>query len=93
MDWPQALRNGLVSDIGVLWGALIPLLVLAAGVVGLIPDLTAILWAMLSGVGLLILLPIVWLRRIEAPWSRCIAASAVAGTFGLILTGLKVLLH
>jgi hypothetical protein len=91
--WSVAIPRGFREELGVLEGAAAPLVVLGLGTVGLLDPDTAVWWAVVVGIGLLTLMPVVWLRRSGQPWSRCLAASAVACCFGLILVALKVLAH
>ncbi|MDX6301472.1 MAG: hypothetical protein QOF53_2686 [Nocardioidaceae bacterium] len=93
LPWRTALTVGVHRELGVLEGALLPLLILLLGAVGLLADRRAITWSMWSGVLVLFLLPLVWLRRDAHPWWSCIAGACVGGAFGVALTALKVLLH
>lgn len=93
MSWGAALHRGLRNELGVLEGALVPLLVLLLGAVGLVDDERAIWWSMISGVVLLVLLPLVWLRRVATPWWKSLLASAAGGFLGLVLVWFKVILH
>jgi hypothetical protein len=88
-----ALRRGLRSESGVLLGAALPLLLLLIGALGFVDDDRAIWWSMWSGVILLALNPLVWLRRQGISWWKSLAAAAFGGLIGLVLVGLKVLLH
>lgn len=93
VSWREAISQALRHETGVLEGAILPLVVLLLGAVGVIEDQRAILWSMWAGVVMLVLMPTVWLRRAGQPWWRCALASAVGGFFGLVLIGLKVVLH
>jgi hypothetical protein len=93
MPLGDALRRGLASETGVLLGVTVPLLVLVLGSVGRLDDDRAIWWSIWSGVVLLALNPLVWLRRQRYPWGRSLAAAAVGGLIGLLMVGLKVALH
>jgi hypothetical protein len=88
-----ALRRGLKSETGVLLGAVLPLLLLLLGALGVVEDERAIWAAIWSGVILLALNPLVWLRRQGNAWGKSLAAAAVGGVIGLVLVLLKVLLH
>ena len=63
------------------------------GTIGWIDDGRAITWSMWSGVVLLTLIPLVWLRHTGRSWARSLAGSAACGLLGLGLTWMKVLLH
>jgi hypothetical protein len=89
----EALRRGLRGETGVLLGVVVPLLFLLIGVVGFVDDEKAIWWSIWSGVILLALNPLVWLRRQGNTWWKSVAAAAIGGLIGLVLVGLKVWLH
>jgi hypothetical protein len=91
--WRVAIPRGFRDELGVLEGAAAPLLVLALGAVGVLDPTRAVWWSVITGVGLLTVMPLFWLRRSGEPWGRCLAASAVACSFGLALVVLKVLAH
>lgn len=93
LHWRVALRAGLRDEMGVIEGATAPLAVLLLGPLGVLDDSTAIWAAAWCGVGLLALMPTVWLRRIGSGWRQCIVASAVAGFFGFVLVAMKVVVH
>ena len=93
LPWRTALTVSLRDELGVLEGALAPLLVLLLGVVGVLDDERAVAWAMWCGAVLLALMPFVWLRRSGASLWVCLLASAVAGALGLMLILFKVLVH
>jgi hypothetical protein len=93
MPWKLAIPRGFREELGVLEGASAPLLVLALGALGVLDPERAKWWSVLLGVGLLTAMPLYWLRRNGEPWGRCLAASAVALGFGLVLVVLKVLAH
>ena len=93
LHWRVALRAGLRDEMGVIEGATAPLAVLLLGSLGVLDDSTAIWASVWCGVGLLTLMPSVWLRRIGSGWWQCVMASAVAGLFGLLLVALKVFVH
>jgi hypothetical protein len=91
--WTVAIPRGLRDELGVLEGAAAPLLVLALGALGLLDPQRSVWWAVVVGVGLLTVMPLVWLRRSGEGWGQCLAASAVACSFGLVLVVMKVLAH
>jgi hypothetical protein len=91
--WRAAFGEAIRGELGVLEGASAPLLVLLLGAVGLLDDHRAIWWAVLVGVVLLSVMPIVWLRRTGAGWLPCLLASLVACLFGTVLIVMKVLAH
>jgi hypothetical protein len=93
MPWGDALRHSLHHEIGVLEGVIVPLFFLLLGTVGWMEDRQAIWWSMWSGCALLVLVPLVWMLRANNAWWKCLFASAIGGLLGLVLTGLKVLLH
>jgi hypothetical protein len=93
LHWRVALRAGLRDEVGVIEGATVPLAVLLLAPLGVVDDSTAIWASVWCGVGLLTLMPAVWLRRIGSGWAECVMASAVAGFFGLLLVALKVFVH
>lgn len=88
-----ALRHALENETGVMRGAVAPLAALLLGVVGLLEDGAAIWLSLWVGVGVLFVVPAVWLRRHEHPWWRCLLWGALGGLIGLALTVLKVVLH
>ena len=91
--WRQSVAVALRAELGVLEGALVPLLVLLLGAVGLVRDDRAIWWSMWCGVILLTLMPFVWLRRTGSSIWECLAASVTAGALGLLLILFKVIVH
>jgi hypothetical protein len=91
--WKVAIPRAFRDELGVLEGAAAPLLVLGLGTVGLLDPQRSVWWSVVVGVGLLTVMPLVWLRRSGKRWGQCLAASAVACSFGLVLVVLKVLAH
>jgi uncharacterized YccA/Bax inhibitor family protein len=89
----RAVAVGARHEIGVLEGVLVPLSILLLGAVGVIEDRRSIILSMWSGVLVLFLLPLVWLRRDGRGWWRCLAGACLGGAFGIALTSLKVVLH
>ncbi|MEU6135162.1 hypothetical protein [Nocardioides sp. NPDC047086] len=93
MPWRRVLVAGVRHEIGIVEGVFVPLLILLLGTIGWIDDGRAITWSMWSGVVLLTLIPLVWLRHTGRSWARSLAGSAACGLLGLGLTWMKVLLH
>ncbi|MER7604493.1 hypothetical protein [Nocardioides sp. NPDC127503] len=93
MPWRSVLIAGVRHEIGIVEGVLVPLLILLLGAVGWIDDERAISWSMWSGVVLLVLIPLFWLRRTGRSWVRSLAGAGACGLLGLGLTWMKVLLH
>ena len=93
LSWGPALRKGFTHEHGVLGGVVIPLAVLSMGAVGILEDHRAISWAMWSGVIVLFVTPVVWLRPHGRGWWGCLLACAVGGLLGLVLIWFKVVLH
>lgn len=93
MPWRSVLIAGVRHEIGIVEGVLVPLLILLLGAVGWIDDGRAISWSMWSGVVLLVLIPLFWLRRTGRSWVRSLAGAGACGLLGLGLTWMKVLLH
>jgi hypothetical protein len=93
MPWRSVLVAGVRHEIGIVEGVFIPLLILFLGAIGWVEDGRAIAWSMWSGVVLLALIPLYWLRRTGRSWARSLAGSAACGLLGLGLTWMKVLLH
>lgn len=93
LHWREALRHAIHDELGVLEGAAAPLAVLLLGVLGVLEDKRAIVVAVWSGVVLLTLIPLVWLRRLGSAWLPALAAAAVSGMFGLLLVVLKTVVH
>jgi hypothetical protein len=91
--WRVAIPRGFRHELGVLQGAAAPLLVLLLGTLGLLDPERAVWWSVLTGVALLTVMPVFWLRRSNQSWGRSAGASAVAFSFGLALVVLKVLAH
>lgn len=91
--WRSVLIAGVRHEIGIVEGVFVPLLILFLGAIGWLEDERAITWSMWSGVVLLTLVPLLWLRRTGRSWARSLAASAACGLLGLGLTWMKVLLH
>lgn len=93
LHWREALRHSVHDELGVLEGAAVPLVVLLLGVLEVLDDQRAILWAVWSGVVLLTLIPLFWLRRQGSAWPPALAAATVSGLFGLLLVVLKTVVH
>ena len=93
LAWRGALALALREELGVIEGALAPILVLLLGVLGVIADERAIAGSMWCGVVLLTLMPFVWLRRSGSSLWECLVAAVVAGLLGLVLILFKVISH
>lgn len=93
LHWREALRHAVHDELGVLEGAAVPLAVLLLGVLDVLEDRRAILVAVWSGVVLLTLIPLVWLRRLGSAWLPALTAATVSGLFGLLLVVLKTVVH
>lgn len=91
--WRSVLIAGVRHEIGIVEGVAVPLLILFLGAIGWLDDGRAIAWSMWSGVVLLVLIPLFWLRRTGRSWPRSLVASGACGLLGLGLTWMKVLLH
>lgn len=91
--WRSVLIAGVRHEIGIVEGVFVPLLILLLGAIGWVDDGRAIAWSMWSGVVLLVLIPLFWLRRTGRSWVWSMVASGACGLLGLGLTGMKVLLH
>jgi len=91
--WRSVLIAGVRHEIGIVEGVFIPLLILFLGAIGWVDDGRAIAWSMWSGVVLLVLIPLFWLRRTGRSWVGSLVASGACGLLGLGLTWMKVLLH
>ncbi|MFD4324660.1 hypothetical protein ACFWQC_08505 [Nocardioides sp. NPDC058538] len=91
--WRSVLIAGVRHEIGIVEGVFVPLLILLLGAIGWIDDGRAIAWSMWSGVVLLVLIPLFWLRRTGRSWVGSLVASGACGLLGLGLTWMKVLLH
>ena len=91
--WRSVLIAGVRHEIGIVEGVVVPLLILLLGAIGWLEDGRAIAWSMWSGVVLLVLIPLFWLRRTGRSWARSLVASGACGLLGLGLTWMKVLLH
>ncbi|WP_406032300.1 hypothetical protein OG801_27635 [Nocardioides sp. NBC_00163] len=91
--WRSVLIAGVRHEIGIVEGVFVPLLILFLGAIGWIDDGRAIAWSMWSGVVLLVLIPLFWLRRTGRSWVGSLVASGACGLLGLGLTWMKVLLH
>ena len=76
-----------------LQATLLPLAILATGVVGILEGPTAVWLALWTGVVVLTVVPIVALRRRDRPWRASLLAGAGSGALGLVLIGLKALVH
>ncbi|MFD7072900.1 hypothetical protein ACFU7D_21450 [Nocardioides sp. NPDC057577] len=91
--WRSVLIAGVRHEIGIVEGVFVPLLILFLGAIGWLEDGRAIAWAMWSGVVLLVLVPLFWLRRTGRSWVGSLVAAGACGLLGLGLTWMKVLLH
>ena len=92
-NWAPALRHALRNETGVVEGAVTPLAVLALGAFGWVEDGLSIWLAMWTGVLVLFLVPIRWLRLAHRPWPMSLLWGAGGGVIGLLLVWLKVALH
>lgn len=88
-----AMRHALRNETGVMEGAVAPLAALLLGVVGFLEDGRAIWLSLWVGVGVLFVVPVVWLRRVDQAWWRSLLWGLAGGMIGLALTSLKVILH
>lgn len=93
VGWRSVLIAGVRHEIGIVEGVFVPLFILFLGAIGWVDDGRAIAWSMWSGVVLLVLIPLFWLRQTGRSWVRSLAASGACGLLGLGLTWMKVLLH
>jgi hypothetical protein len=91
--WRSVLIAGVRHEFGIIEGVFVPLLILFLGAIGWLEDARAIAWSMWSGVVLLVLIPLFWLRRTGRSWLGSLVASGACGLLGLGLTWMKVLLH
>ena len=91
--WRAAFAEAFRDELGVLEGASAPLLVLLLGAVGVLDDHRAVWWAVIVGIILLTVMPVVWLRRAGARWLPSLLASGVACLFGVVLIVMKVFAH
>jgi hypothetical protein len=89
----RAARHAAREELGMLQATLIPLGILAAGVVGILEGPTAVWLALWTGVVVLTVVPIVALRRRARPWRASLLAGVGSGALGLVLIGLKALVH
>ncbi len=89
----RAFGQSVRHSFGMLSAAAIPCLVLAAGILKVVPDVVAIDIALWSGVVILALLGYVaFLRRGSAFWVRLLGALATA-SFGVVFVLLKAFVH
>lgn len=91
--WRTAVPRALQDELGVLEGAAAPVGVLVLGALGFLEDRVAIWAAIWCGVVLLTLVPLVWMRRLGSDWGAAVVASLASGCLGLLLVGLKVVVH
>lgn len=91
--WRIVFIAGVRHEIGIVEGVFVPLFILFLGAIGWLEDGRAIAWSMWSGVALLALIPLFWLRRTGRSWVRALAGAGACGLLGLGLTWMKVLLH
>jgi cobalamin synthase len=92
-SFAQAARHAAREEIGMLQATVLPMAFLAAGALGLLEGPRAVWAALWSGVAVLVAVPMLALRRRGRPWGTSILAGLGAGTLGLVLVGLKALLH
>ena len=88
-----AARHAAREELAMLQAVVLPLAVLVAGAVGILEGPTAVWLALWSGVVVLIIVPILALRRRGRPWAPCLLAGLGSGALGLVLIGLKALVH
>ncbi|MDQ4109522.1 MAG: hypothetical protein M3306_00250 [Actinomycetota bacterium] len=93
VSWRSVFIAGVRHEIGIVEGIFVPLFILLLGAIGWVDDGRAIAWSMWSGVVLLVLIPLFWLRLTGRSWIRSLAGSRLCGLLGLGLTWMKVLLH
>ena len=93
LAWGPAVRKALTHEQGVFGGVAVPLTVLALGAIGLLEDDRAILLSMWSGVVVLVVTPLVWLRPRGRAWGPALAVAAFGGLLGVVLIWSKVFLH
>ncbi|MFJ9390105.1 hypothetical protein ACIRON_14865 [Nocardioides sp. NPDC101246] len=91
--WRSALVTSVRHEFGIVEGVFVPLVILLLGAIGWLEDERAINWSMWSGVVLLVLIPLFWLRRTGRSWAGSLVAAGACGLLGLGLTWMKVLLH
>lgn len=89
----RAARHAAREELGMLQATLLPLGILAAGAVGILEGPTAVWLALWTGVVVLTVVPVVALRRRDRPWRASLLAGAGSGALGLVLIGLKALVH
>ncbi|MCS5730624.1 hypothetical protein N1031_12705 [Herbiconiux moechotypicola] len=89
----EALAYAVRHSAGLLTSAIIPILVLALGAVGVLDEAAAYQLSLL--VGVLILVVLGWLAFADrgARWYTCLLAGAVTGLLGVAVIMLKVVFH
>jgi hypothetical protein len=88
-----AARHAAREELGMLQAVLPPLAILSAGVLGILEGPTAVWLALWSGVLVLTVIPVLALRRRGRPWMPSLLAGVGSGALGMVLIGLKALVH
>lgn len=88
-----AARHAAREELAMLQAVLLPLAVLVAGALGVIEGPTAVWLSLWSGVLVLTTVPVLALRRRRRPWMPSLLAGVGSGALGLVLIGLKALVH
>ena len=88
-----AARHAAREEIGMLQSVVPPLLILAAGALGIVEGATAVWLSLWGGVIVLTVVPVLALRRRGRPWGPSLLAGAGSGALGLVLIALKALVH
>jgi hypothetical protein len=89
----SAVRAAMVAELPVLEGPMLSLLLLLAGVLGLLEHDTAINLALWAVVAQLVAWGVAYARQQGWPWLGAAVAGAVNGSLGVIVIVLKALIH
>ena len=92
LQW-SGISHAMAEERPMLEAPILSLLVLLLGAIGLLEDRTAVVLALVVGIGQLVGWGVAYARSQDWGWPMALAAGAVNGMFGLTIVILETLLH